>query len=139
MANNFKIKAAELVEVQVPAGNSKQVIYFPDLPNLRNKQVEGIEVFSNLELTTSISGQVVQDTTSLRNAVVTLYFKGGEYIVTPLEAIRRVVNRTQTSYFGDIPSLAGQVIDWTKCYVTLNADVVGFSGKSFVFNVYYIL
>lgn len=139
MANNFKIKAAELVEVQVPAGNTKQVIYFPDLPNLRKKQIEGIEIFSALELSTSLSGNAVQDAASLNDAVVTLYFKGGEYIVTPLEAIRRVINKSNSTFYGDIPALAGQEIDWTKCYVTITNDVAGFAGKSFMFNVYYIL
>lgn len=139
MANNFKIKAAELVEVQVPTGNTKQVIYFPDLPNLRGKQIEGIEAFSALELSTSLSGNPVQDAASINDAVVTLYFKGGEYIVTPLEALRRLVNKSNSTFYGDVPSLAGQVIDWTKCYVTLVNDVAGFAAKSFMFNVYYIL
>lgn len=139
MANNFKIKAAELVEVQVPTGNTKQVIYFPDLPNLRGKQIEGIEAFSALELSTSLSGTPVQVDTDLHDAVVTLYFKGGEYIVTPLQALHRVINKTASTYYGDVPSLAGQVIDWTKCYVTMTANVANFAAKSFMFNVYYIL
>lgn len=139
MASNFKIKGAELVEVQVPVGNTKQVIYFPDLPNLRNKQVEGVETYSSLELSTSLSGNSVQDAASMNDAVVTLYFKGGEYIVVPLESLRRLVNKSNSTFYGDIPSLSGQVIDWTKCYVTITNDVAGFAGKSFMFNVYYIL
>jgi hypothetical protein len=139
MANNFKIKAAELVEVLVPAGNTKQVIYFPDLPNLRGKQIEGIETFSALELTFSLSGTLLVDNSSIKNAVVTLYFNGGEYIVVPLESLRRVINKPNSTFFGDIPALSGQKIDWTKCYITMTNDVSGFAGKSFMFNVYYIL
>ena len=137
--NPFRIKAAELVEIQVPVGNTKQQIFFPDLPNLRSKPIEGIEAYSAAELSTSQSGNVVQAAADIHNVVVTLYFKGGEYIVVPLSSLHRIVNKTNTLTFGDIPALNGQVIDWTKCYVTLVNDVAGFAAKSFMFNVYYIL
>jgi len=139
MANNFKIKAAEFVEVFVPAGNTRQQIYFPDLPNIRAKQIEGIEVYSALEQSTSLSGAANQTSADLHECVLTLYFTGGEYIVVPLESIRRVINKTNSTFFGDIPALNGQVIDWTKCYITITQNVANFANKSFLFNVYYIL
>lgn len=139
MANNFKIKAAELVEVPVSLGNTRNTIYFPDLPNIRVKQIEGIEVYTALELSTSLSGRTVQAAADIKDATITLYFTGGEYIVSPLEALHRVINKTNSTFYGDIPSLAGQVIDWTKCYVTLTSNVANFANKSFMFNVYYIL
>lgn len=139
MANNFKMKAAELVEVPVALGNTRNTIYFPDLPNIRVKQIEGIEIYSALELSTSLSGRTNQADADLKHATLTLYFQGGEYIVTPLESIHRVTNKANSTFFGDIPSLAGQVIDWTKCYVTITNNVANFANKSFMFNVYYIL
>ena len=139
MPNSFQIKAAELVEVFVPAGNTRQQIYFPDLPNIRAKMIQGIEVFSALEQSTSLSGAPIQASADLHECILTLYFKGGEYIVTPLEAIRRVINKTNSTFFGDIPTLNGQVIDWTKCYITITSNVPNFANKSFLFNVYYIL
>lgn len=135
MANNFKIKNAELVEVQVPTGNTKQVIYFPDLPNIRTKQIEGIEAYSAAELTKTVSGNTVQAEADVASATLTLYYEGGEYFVVPLSAI----NRLKTGiFYGDIPALNSQKIDWTKCYVTLTNNIANFAGKSFVFNVYYI-
>jgi hypothetical protein len=139
MANNFKIKAAELVEVFVPSGNTRQQIYFPDLPNIRSKQIEGIEVYSALEQSTSLSGSPIQASADIHECIVTLYYTGGEYTVLPLESIRRVINKTNSTFFGDIPALNGQVIDWTKCYITLTTNIANFANKSFLFNVYYIL
>jgi hypothetical protein len=139
MANSFQIKAAELVEVMVPAGNTRQQIYFPDLPNIRAKSIQGIEVYSALEQSTSLSGTPVQASADLHECIITLYFRGGEYIVLPLESIRRVINKTNSTFFGDIPALNGQVIDWTKCYISLTTNVSNFANKSFLFNVYYIL
>lgn len=138
MANLFRIKAAELVEVPVPAGNTKQVIYFPDLPNLRTKQIEAIQAYSNNELAVSLAGANVQDHADFDNAVVTLYFKGGEYIVTPINNLRNVITATNAVY-GDLFTVNGQVIDWTKSYITLTSVVSNFANKSFIFNVYYVL
>jgi hypothetical protein len=137
MANAFQIKNAEYVEVQIPTGNTKQTIYFPDLPNLRNKPIFGIEAFSALEQGTTTAGNTVQAVGDLPNATVTLYFDGGEFIVVPVISIRRIDNGANHAYYGDIPNLAGQNIVWTKSYVSMNATVANFAGKSFLFNVYY--
>lgn len=138
MANTFKIKNAEYVELFIPSGNTKSTIYFPDLPNLRNKPIEGIEIYSALEQGTSQSGTAVQAVTDLVNATVTLYYDGGEFIVVPALSLRRIDNGTNHGFFQDIPSLAGQNIVWTKSYVSLNANVANFAGKVFLFNAYYV-
>ena len=138
MANNIQITNAEYVEVLIPSGNTKQSIFFPDLPNLRNRPITGIEAYAATEQATSNSGQTVQALSDLPNASVTLYYDGGEYIVVPILSFRRVGNNgANTAFFGDIPNLAGQNIVWTKSFVSMNANVSNFAAKSFVFNVYY--
>lgn len=138
MANSIQITNAEYVEVLIPTGNTKQSIFFPDLPNLRNRPITGIEAYAATEQATSNSGQTVQALSDLPNASVTLYYDGGEYIVVPILSLRRVGNNgANTAFFGDIPALAGQNIVWTKSYVSMNASVGSFAAKSFVFNVYY--
>jgi hypothetical protein len=136
--NNFKIKNAEYVEVYIPTGNTRQTFYFPDLPNLRNKPIDGIELFSALEQGTSNSGYTVQAVADLVNATITLYFDGGEFIVVPAISLRRISKSTNQSFYGDIPNLAGQNIVWTKSYVQMNANVANFANKVFLFNVYYV-
>lgn len=137
MANTFKIENAEYVEVFIPVGNTKQTVYFPDLPNLRNRPIVGIEGYSSLEQGTANSGAPVQAMAELINASVTLYFDGGEYIVVPFISFMRISHQANQTYYGDIPALAGQNIVWTKSYVSMNASVANFASKSFVFNVYY--
>lgn len=138
MANSIQITNAEYVEVVIPTGNTKQSIFFPDLPNLRNRPITGIEAYSASEQAHSNSGANVQVLSDLPNASVTLYYDGGEYIVVPILSLRRVGNNgANTAFFGDIPALAGQNIVWTKSYVSMNAAVANFAAKSFVFNVYY--
>lgn len=139
MNTNFIIRNAEYVEVVIPTGNTKQTIYFPDLPNLRNRAIMGIEAYSALEQATTTSGATVQASSDFPNATVTLYFDGGEYIVCPLLAFRRIAGIAGgiNSFYQLIPQLAGQNIVWTKSYVSMNATVSNFAGKSFLFNVYY--
>ena len=138
MANAFQILNAEYVEVAIPTGNTKQTIYFPDLPNLRNKPIMGIEAYSAVEQGTTNSGATVQALSDLVNASVTLYYDGGEYIVVPVLSIRRVGNNgANTAFYADIPNLAGQNVVWTKSYVSMNSGVANFAAKSFLFNVYY--
>jgi len=137
MANAFQIKNAEYVEIYIPTGNTKQTYYFPDLPNLRNRPINGIEGYAAIEQGTTQSGYTVQALSDLVNVTLTLYFDGGEYIVVPFLSIRRIDNGTNHGFYGDIPNLAGQNIVWTKSYVQMNASVANFANKSFLFNVYY--
>lgn len=133
--NNFIIKNAEYVEVVVPTGNTKQTIYFPDLANLRNRPITGIEAYSATEQAVTTSGSTVVALANFHDATCTLYFDGGEFIVVPLLSLRRVGGTT--SFYQQIPQLAGQNIIWTKSYISMNATVANFAGKSFLFNVYY--
>jgi len=135
--NNFIIRNAEYVEVVIPTGNTKQTIYFPDLPNLRNRAITGMEAYSALEQSVTTSGATNQAIGDFPSATVTLYFDGGEYIVIPLVSLRRYINGVNAQYYNTIPTLAGQNIVWTKSYVSMNANVANFAGKSFLFNVYY--
>ena len=135
MNTNFIIRNAEYVEVVIPTGNTKQTIYFPDLPNLRNRAILGIEAYSASEQAVTTSGATVQALGNFHDATVTLYFDGGEYIVVPLLSLRRV--GSTAAFYQQIPQLAGQNIVWTKSYVSMNATVANFAGESFLFNVYY--
>jgi hypothetical protein len=142
----FAIRNAEYVELIFPAA-PKQQTFFPDLPNLRQKPVTGIEVYSANEQSKGQSGNDVVAANTLRKAYVVLYFDGGEYIQIPLQSIHRTNTVTPTAStdgqnitFFDIPQLAGQNIVWTKSYVfitdtgAINSD---FGSKEIVFNVYY--
>ena len=136
MANNFYIKRAEYVEVPIPTGNTKQQIYFPDLPNLRTSKVFGIEVYSSDTQSKTYTGATVQALAQLKDAIVTLYFDGGEFIQVPALSLYRF---NGTTFYMDIPMLSGQVIVWAKSYVWLTdaANIANYANKTYLFNVYY--
>lgn len=133
------IKNAEYVEVVIPSGNTKSQIYFPDLPNLRNKPILGMEAYTANEQSTSFSGASVVTATLSTDVTITLYYDGGEYIQVPFASLRRIANGASGAgiYQHDIPNLAGQNVVWTKSYVSMNASPSSFAGKNFVFSVYY--
>lgn len=138
MAENFKIRRAEYIEVPIGATNTKQQVYFPDLPNLRNARVYGIEAYSSDTQNPTMSGATSQDRAQLLEATLSLYFSGGDFIQVPLLSIYR---GNSTTFRAEIPELAGQTIVWAKSYVYLNdaAGIANYQSKSFVFNVYYTL
>jgi hypothetical protein len=139
--NNFFIKRAEYVEVFVPTGNQQQKIYFPDLPNLRTSKIFGIETYSANTQGKTFTGNDTQAVAQLQNAMVSLYFDGGDFIQVPLLSLYRVQNSSTTNanFYGEIPMLAGQTIVWAKSYIYLtdSANIANYANKSFLFSVYY--
>lgn len=137
--NNFYIKRAEYVEVAIPSGNTKQQIYFPDLPNLRTSKIFGIEIYDSLSQGKTQSGATVQNIGELQNTMVSLYFDGGDFIQVPANSLLRINLNNQASYYANIPMLAGQVIVWAKSYIWLTdgANLGNYNGKSYLFSVYY--
>lgn len=140
----FSIRNAEYVEVIFPPA-PKQQTFFPDLPNLRNRPITGIEVYGDAEQSYGQSGNVVVSGQYLKDAYFVAYFDGGEYIQVPLQSLHRIsttnsgTSGNNVTYF-DIPQLAGQNIVWTKSYIFITNTTgltANWQNKSLVFNVYY--
>jgi len=134
MQNNMFIKRAEYVEVNIPTGNTKQQIYFPDLPNLRTSKIFGIEVYSADTAPITYTGATNQSLADIENVMLSLYFDGGDFIQVPLISLYR---NNATTFYGNIPMLAGQVIVWAKSYVWMSGTIGNFANKNFLFSVYY--
>lgn len=134
---SFIIKNAEYVEVPIPTGNTKTQIYFPDLPNLRNRPIFGMECFTSTVASNTQSGATNQAYAQLVDTTVTLYYDGGEFIVIPAMSLVRINHAAAQGIYYDIPHLAGQNIVWTKSYVTMSGTIGNYASKSFLFNVYY--
>ena len=136
MNHCFYIKRAEYVEVAIPTGNTKQQIYFPDLPNLRTSRVFGIEVYDSVTQPKTYTGATTQALAQLKDSITTLYFDGGEFIQVPTTSLYRF---NTTGFYESIPMLAGQIIVWAKSYMWLtdSANIANYASKSFLFNVYY--
>lgn len=130
------IKRAEYVEVNIPTGNTKQQIYFPDLPNLRTSKIFGLEIFSSTTAPLTYTGATNQAIAQIRNTMVSLYFEGGDNIQVPAASLYRT---DSTAFYSQIPMLAGQVIVWAKSYVWLTdvAGIANYANKNFLFSIYY--
>lgn len=133
---NFFIKKAEYVEVAIPTGNTLQRIYFPDLPNLRESKIFGLEIYDSTTQEKTFSGATNQALAQIKNTIVNLYFEGGYYIQVPALSLFRF---NGTTFYAEIPMLAGQTIVWAKSYLYLtdSANIANYASKSYLFNAYY--
>ena len=135
----FYVKRSEYCEIAVSATNTNQVVYFPDLPNLRNTKTFGLSAYNIHSLSTALSGNAVITAASSKNVLVFLYFENGLFIAQPLYSF---INIDPTQGYYQLPvAMAGQNIVWSKSYIQITdpADLPSFAGKSLVFNVYYSL
>lgn len=135
--NQVQVKRVEYVEVFIPSGSTKQVIYFPDLPNLRTAKTNFVSAYSVDMLPVSFAGNNLQALTEVKNSITTLYFDGGDFIQIPTIAL---LNFDVTNNVYNYPlDFAKQRIVWAKSYLTLTntAAIANYANKSFVFSVGY--
>lgn len=143
--NNIEVKRYDMISVAFPAGSNATKLTFPDQPQLRGAKVHGIElVFSTIDINNNVNANYATATT-ISNLFTTLYFNGREGIQNlPLGEIATIKlnanNPTalQTNNNG-ILALNGQVITWTKSYLTLAQPAPPVAASVFVIGVYYSL
>ena len=136
---SYKINKAKYVEFGATTSGQQQY-YFPDLNDIRNANVWGIETYSVSQVTKTYAGNDPLAVADLANAYLVLYFKGGNFIQVPLiKAITTKNNATTgVSGYSEYPmNLLGQVITWTKSYVWFGTTSGLTTGRYFTFNVYY--
>lgn len=132
-----QIKRVEYVEVFIPSGSTKQVIYLPDLPNLRTAKTNFVSSYSADILPVTFAGNTTQALTELKNSILTLYFDGGDFIQIPTIAL---YNFGISDNVYQMPlDFALQRVVWAKSYITLTntAAIANYANKSFVFSVGY--
>lgn len=144
-----RIANAEYAEIIIPASNSRSQFFFPDLPNLRGRKLDAMEYYCDQDIAITNSGYTPVAVADVSSVTVTLYYNSGEYVVMPLVRFRRLQTAGQVSdgAGGTIPDykavqldgtmFEGQVIVWTKSYITINQNTSNFSSKNFAFNIYY--
>jgi len=144
-----RIANAEYAEIVIPSANSRSQFFFPDLPNLRGRKLEAMEFYCNQDISITNSGYTPVAVTDVPSVTVTLYYNSGEYVVMPLVRFRRLqkaglvsdgAGGTTFDYKAvqlDGTMFEGQVIVWTKSYITINENTTNFSSTSFAFNIYY--
>lgn len=134
-----KINKSKYVEFG-PTITGTQTYYFPDLNDIRNANIWSMEFYNEDVLPYTATGASSIAGADTRQAFLTLYFKGGNFIVTPLSNLvtLRGTDAGSSAVFSQYPfNLMGQVITWTKSYVSFG-NPSGITGsRNFVFNVNY--
>ena len=137
-----RIANAEYAEIIIPASNSRSQFFFPDLPNLRGRKLDAMEFYDTASINITNSGYAPVPYLETKNVSVTLYYNSGEYVVMPLIRLTRYLQEAENdTIIGadqlDSTLFDGQVIVWTKSYITINQNTANFSNKSFAFNIFY--
>lgn len=145
--NNIEVKRYDMISIALPAGSTATKLVFPDQPQLRGAKVHGIEVvYSSVDINGTPNYNYFAAGV-LQNAFLTLYFNGEEGIKQmPLAEIAHIQgpNIAVTNQVGQyntngIMGMAGQVITWTKSYLTLGVAAAPAVNSAYVIGVYYSL
>lgn len=105
-------------------------VFLPDIPELRDALVDGIETYTDSELAKDLQGKDVQDIAGLQGLVLNLVQESDRRAQDfPLQSL------LATAYGGIFKEFTGWRLNWQKCYVqATNANP---ADKTVVLNVFY--
>lgn len=139
-----KIIRHELVEIVIPANSTLSRFNFPDIPNLRNSHILGLQVYNRTQVTNSVISQnsLVAEATVQTKSFITLVNYGGKEFLKQAPAL--VFNTLQSDsgtstnqHEVDFKSFVGQKVNWPKSYVEFTATASTSSDTSYLVSVYY--
>jgi hypothetical protein len=130
------------VEILIGQGSTIQRNYFTDQPNLRNAQIQGIQVYTSNDISASpLTGNALSNDTSFKQTFLTLYSGDNQLVYNiPLVSLHNIVNTTN-SYIFELPQVNNSIISWTLSYIQTFSNYAQASGSqfAFAFGVYYKL
>lgn len=109
----------ELVEIQVGAGYTQNIIKIPDQEDLRSDQtfdiaVQAIEIYLDTDMAFSPSNNPVATFAIMQNSFFTFYCDGEEeYYQLPMGMLHRINNFTDP-YVWELFKMRNKQITWTK-------------------------
>ena len=134
----IRIERFEAVEISVPSGTTLTRFYFPDLPNLRNAKITGVQVYTAGTITaTPLTGSTPVTTADLKKSTLTLY-EGDLQLVynIPMLNFNNLVNSAADPYTFELPAINGMTLSWVKSYVNV-PTALATTGVAYSFGVYY--
>ena len=135
----MRIKRFQAVEINVPSGSTLTRFQFPDQPQLRNAQIQGIQVYTPTAITkTPLSGATPTTLADLKQSFLTLY-QGDLQILyqLPVLAFNNIQDLTSPSVW-ELPEMNDIDISWTKSYIS-TAAALATTGVTYSFGIYYYL
>jgi hypothetical protein len=134
----IRIERFEAVEINVPTGSTLTRFYFPDLPNLRNAKITGVQVYTAGTITaTPLTGSTPVTTADLKKSTLTLY-EGDLQLVynIPMLNFNNMVNSAADPYTFELPAINGMTLSWVKSYVNV-PTALATTNVAYSFGVYY--
>ena len=137
----------ELVSVVIPAASTQTRFLIPDLPNLRNVNIFGLQVYTGSQVTTDINTQTAVCTTAvvLQTSYITLVNYGGkEFLKQAPSIVFNTISANaalSTNQFdNNQKSFCGQKVNFPKSYIEFTAaPALALANSAFIFSVYYSL
>lgn len=136
----------ELVNVLIPLGSSQTRYLLPDLPNLRNVHIFGLQVYTIDQITKDINTQnpVLSHTAVLHNSFITLVNYGGKEFLKQAPSIMfNTISanlQTSTNWFeNNTKSFVGQKVNYPKSYIEFTAAPSSSVDQVFLMSIYYSL
>lgn len=139
-----KIIRHELVEIIIPANSTLSRYNFPDIPNLRNSHILGMQIYNRTQVSTSVISQnaLVSEALVQTKSFVTLVNYGGKEFLkqTPALVFNTLQSDSGTSanqHELDFKSFVGQKVNWPKSYIEFTATASASTDTSYLVSVYY--
>lgn len=136
----------ELVNILIPTGSTQTRFLIPDLPNLRNVHLFGLQVYTTEQVTRDINTQnlVLGHTAVLHNSFITFVNYGGKEFLKQAPSIMfNTISanlNTSTNWFeNNTKSFVGQKVNYPKSYIEFTAAPSGSVDQVFLMSVYYSL
>ena len=141
-----KIIRHELVEILIPAGTTLTRFQFPDIPNLRNSHIWGLQVYTRDEVLNSIisGSQLCTHTQVLHQSFITLVNYGGKEFMkqTPAILFNTIsfdLNTSTNAFETNNHGLVGQKVNYPKSYIEFTTSPTPATQLSYLLSVYYSL
>ena len=143
-----KIIRHEMVSINIPANSTLTRFNIPDLPNLRNVHLFGVQVYNDSEIAKDIiSGNpVLSEAVVNETSFITLVNYGGKEF---LKQAPSVMFDTIYKFGGlgdkgkltenDHKSFVGQKVNYPKSFVEFTSPPSTLIDQAFIFSVYYSL
>jgi hypothetical protein len=139
-----KIFRHELCEIQIPINSTSTRFNFPDLPNLKDTNLFGLQVYHVDELPISpLSGNALPTKVQMMaNCFITLIdYQGFEFLKQcPAVVFNTLVFdlNTSTNVRENNPkTFNGQMVNWAKSYITFTASPGGAAALGALFSINY--
>lgn len=138
----------ELVSVLIPANSTQTRFLIPDLPNLRNVHLFGLQVYTVDEVRLDIQTQniVLPHTAVLHSSFITLVNYGGKEFLKQAPAIMfNTINQALSTAGGtnwnemNFKSFVGQKVNYPKSYIEFTTPPASGVDQTYLMSIYYSL